>query len=71
MHSTPVSFVVPDLRTPGEAMASLPLKLPPSAMADLQKQAERLRCSRSALGRALLMRGLQQLEQATTTQGVA
>ena len=71
MHSTPDPFVVPDMRTPGEAMASLPLKLPPSAMADLQKQAERLCCSRSALGRALLVRGLQQLEQDTTTQGVA
>jgi len=71
MDPTPDPFVVPDLRTPGEAMESLPLKLPPTAMAGLQAQAKRLRCNRSALGRALLVRGLQQLEQATTAQGVA
>ena len=68
---TPVPFVVPEMRTPGEPMLALPLKLPPSAMAVLQAQAERLRCNRSALGRTLLVQGLQQLEQATTTQGVA
>jgi hypothetical protein len=46
-------------------MATLPLKLPADAVPRLQAQADRLRCNRTALGRALLLRGLEQLEEAT------
>lgn len=45
-------------------MVPTPLKLPPAAAAQLQAQAERLGTSRAALGRALLMRALAELEQA-------
>ncbi len=55
-------FIIPDLRDPGQPMASLPIKLPLSALDALQAQAERLRCNRSALARTLLIRGLVQLE---------
>jgi hypothetical protein len=51
-------------------MLALPLKLPQLATAQLQHQADRLGCNRGALGRALLMRGLDQLEQ-NDAQGVA
>jgi hypothetical protein len=43
-------------------MAALPLKLPQTAAAQLQATAERLGCSRTALGRALLLQGLAQLQ---------
>lgn len=65
------TFVVPDHRQPGEPMQSVPLKLPAAAVAQLEALAERLRCNRGALARTLIVSGLQQLEQATTTQGVA
>jgi len=71
MPPTPAPFVVPDLRNPGEAMASLPLKIPTDALAQLQAQSDRLRCNRGALARTLIVRGLEQLEQATAAQGVA
>jgi len=71
MNPAPVPFVVPDLRAPGEAMTSLPLKLPVVTMAQLQAQADRLRCNRGALARTLIVRGLEQLQQAPTAQGVA
>ena len=45
-------------------MASVPLKVPADAAERLQAQAERLGCSRTALGRTLLMRALAELEQA-------
>ena len=70
MNPAPLPFVVPDQRAPGEAMASLPLKLPADALAQLQAQSDRLRCNRGALARTLIVRGLAQLEQATTAQGV-
>lgn len=66
----PAPFVVPDLRRPGEAMASLPLKLPAAVLRDLQAQADRLGCNRGALARTLIVRGLEQ-QQATAAQGVA
>jgi hypothetical protein len=47
-------------------MATMPLKLPPAALAQLQAQADRLGYSRTALGRALLLQGLAQLEAGTT-----
>jgi hypothetical protein len=71
MDPTPAPFVVPDLRNPGEAMASLPLKLPADALAQLQAQSDRLRCNRGALARTLIVRGLAQLEQAAAAQGEA
>jgi hypothetical protein len=52
-------------------MASLPLKLPADALAQLQAQSDRLRCNRGALARTLIVRGLAQLEQVTAAQGVA
>lgn len=50
-------------------MESLPLKLPADVLPRLQAQADRLRCNRTALGRALVMQGLEQLEK-TATEGV-
>ena len=55
-------FLIPDCRRPGEPMAALPLKLPQAAAAQLQITAERLGCSRTALGRALLLQGLALLQ---------
>jgi hypothetical protein len=52
-------------------MASLPLKIPAPTLAQLQAQADRLRCNRGALARTLIVRGLEQLQQATAAQGVA
>jgi hypothetical protein len=43
-------------------MVSLPLKVPDEAAAELQRQAERLGCSRTALGRTLLMEALKRLQ---------
>ena len=43
-------------------MAALPLKLPQAAAVQLQSTAERLGCSRTALGRALLLQGLALLQ---------
>jgi hypothetical protein len=47
-------------------MSAVPLKLPAEAAAQLQAAADRLGTSRTALGRALLMQGLAQLEAGTT-----
>ena len=71
MDPAPFPFVVPDLRNPGEAMASLPLKLPADALAQLQAQADRLRCNRGALARTLIVRGLEELQQAAAAAEVA
>jgi hypothetical protein len=43
-------------------MKTCPLKLPPEALDQLQRQAARLQAYPSALARALVMRGLDQLE---------
>jgi len=67
----PRSFPVPDLRDPAAPMTSLPLKLPPATLEALQDRAAALRCNRGALARTLIVRGLEQLEQATAAQGVA
>ncbi len=61
----PAPFLVPDCRRPGAPMGSLALKVPADALPRLQAQADRLQCNRTALGRALLLRGLEQLEEAT------
>lgn len=42
-------------------MEALALKIPPESAAQLQAWADRLGTTRTALGRALLMRGLDQL----------
>lgn len=70
MPSFPTPFVVPDTRTPGLPMEAFSFKLPAAAVAQLQHQADRLGCNRGALGRALLMRGLAELQQATTATEV-
>lgn len=49
-------------RTPGVPMQAFPVKLPLSDHARLHLQAERLRCYPSALARALVLRGLDQLD---------
>lgn len=58
-----VPFVLPDLRTPGAPMVAVPLKLPHPVVDRLQQQANRLRCSRAALARALVVLGLEQLDR--------
>jgi hypothetical protein len=59
-------LVVLDHRCPGQPMAPLSVKVPAAVAAQLQAQADRLGCCRTALGRTLLMQGLAQLEAATT-----
>jgi len=44
-------------------MASIPLKLPSGLLDNLQAQANRIGASRGALARALVARGLQEMEQ--------
>ena len=50
-------LVILDHRTPGQAMANLPVKVPATAVAQLQALAERLQTSRGALARTLLLQG--------------
>jgi hypothetical protein len=57
----PAPFLIPDCRRPGQAMAPVPLKLPTEAAAQLQAAADRLGTSRTALGRALVLEGLERL----------
>jgi hypothetical protein len=59
-------LVVLDHRCPGQAMAALPIKVPAAVAAQLQAQADRLGCCRTALARTLLLQGLAQLEAVTT-----
>ena len=55
--------LVADLRNPAAGpMQAFPVKLPLSDHARLHLQAERLRCYPSALCRALVLRGLDQLD---------
>ena len=63
---SPAPFLIPDCRRPGQAMAPMPLKLPPAALAQLQAQADRLGCNRTALARTLLLQGLAQLQAGAT-----
>lgn len=64
MNTLPL--VIADHRTPGEPMASLPVKIPAEALERLQAHAARLRCNRTALARDILMRWLEAEEQATS-----
>jgi hypothetical protein len=71
MTKPPVPFVLTDHRLPGVPMAGLPVKIPADALPRLQAMADHLRCNRGALARALVLQGLEQLEEATTAaQGV-
>ena len=63
---SPAPLLVLDHRCPGQPMATLPVKLPAAALAQLQAQADRLGCSRTALARTLLLQGLAQLAASTT-----
>lgn len=65
-HMSTQPFTIPDLREPGQPMASLPIKLPLSTLEALKAQAERMRCNRTALERTLLICGLKQLDQGAT-----
>ena len=56
---TAQTLILRDYRTPGRPLEALPVKIP----------ADRLGCSRSALGRALLLQALDQLETTTAQQG--
>jgi len=49
-------------RRPGAPMRPFPIKLPPDRLDQLQRQAERLQAYPSALARALVCRGLDQLQ---------
>lgn len=55
------TFIVRDHRTPGQPLQTIPLKLPGDRVAALQGLADRLKCSRGALGRALLLQALERL----------
>jgi hypothetical protein len=59
MPTAPLT-IVPDAWRP----APLSLRLTPELAADLDTQAARLGCSRAALSRALIARGVQQLREA-------
>lgn len=58
------ALIVPDLRTPGQPMATLPVKIPAECFEVLRSRAERLNTSRGALARMLLVQGLERLETA-------
>jgi len=68
---TDAPLVVPDYRRPGRQMASVPIKLPEHLAEALQHRAERLGCSRGALGRVLIAQGLEWLESAAAIDGEA
>jgi hypothetical protein len=59
------AFVVLDHRCPDQPMAPLTVKVPAAVSAQLQAQAARLGCCRTALARTLQLQGLAQLEAAT------
>lgn len=57
----PAEHLLAELRRPGQPMRPCPLKLPSDQLELLRSQAKRLRCYPSALARALVVRGLDQL----------
>ena len=57
-------LIVPDIRRPGALLTPMSMRLPPALVVDLDAQAIRLGCSRVALSRALLARGVEQLKEA-------
>ena len=52
-----------ELRRPGAPMRACPLKLPADRLDQLHRQADRLQAYPSALARALVVQGLDRLEQ--------
>lgn len=60
----PQPLVIEDQRQPGEAMPQVQFRLPLEALQRLERQADRLKCSRSGLIRALFLRGLAELDRA-------
>lgn len=62
----PQPLVIEDQRQPGEAMHQVQFRLTLEALQRLERQADRLKCSRSGLIRALSLRGLAELERATS-----
>ena len=58
-------FVVPDFREPGQRMVALQIRIPSTGLDALQEQADRLGCGRVALARALVLQGVERLQQAT------
>lgn len=65
----PAPFLLVEHRAPGRPMRPLTLKLPPDADDLLRERAQALGCYPTALARALLVQGLDQLQAAA--QGVA
>ena len=57
-------LIVPDTRRPGALTEPHTLRLEPAVVAELEGQAARLGCSRAALHRALLARGVAELREA-------
>lgn len=64
-HPAASPLIVPDLRTPGRPMATLPVKVPDATAQALQSQATQLGTSRGALARALLVCAMADLEART------
>lgn len=62
----PVPALLPDLRRPGQPMTPIPVRLPTDYADTLQGHADRIGASRGALARALVVRGLQELETTAT-----
>lgn len=52
-----------EIRRPGAPMRPCPLKLPPDRLEQLHRQANRLQAYPSALARALVVAGLDQLDR--------
>jgi hypothetical protein len=60
-------FQLTDYRRPGLPMTPLALKLPQEATEQLGEIAKRWGCTRTAVGRALLLRGLAEMVSATAS----
>lgn len=58
-----VTLAIPDFRRPGSQQFQLGLRVPVAAVQRLDTQATRIGSTRAALARALLMRGLAELEK--------
>ena len=63
--------LLPDLRRPGLPMTYVSVKLPTNYAATLQDHADRIGATRGALARHLVVRALQELEEASSATEVA
>jgi hypothetical protein len=61
-------LTVPDYRRRGQSLPPVSLRLPPEMVSDLDNQADRLKTTRAGLVRALVARGLAQLEEVTVAK---